>query len=86
MFGRAVLAFLLLPGIVAFGVPVLVVGPDRVDPGRRLSLARVSYALAVMVAFHLRIVFGEEPWLARRHGDAWARYRADVARWLGRRV
>jgi protein-S-isoprenylcysteine O-methyltransferase Ste14 len=32
------------------------------------------YALAVMAAFHLRVVLGEEPWLERTHGDAWARY------------
>jgi protein-S-isoprenylcysteine O-methyltransferase Ste14 len=40
------------------------------------------YALAVVVAFHLRVVFGEEPWLARTHGEAWQRYRAQVPRWL----
>jgi protein-S-isoprenylcysteine O-methyltransferase Ste14 len=41
------------------------------------------YALVVMVVFHLRVVFGEEPWLARRHGEQWVRYRARVPRWLG---
>jgi protein-S-isoprenylcysteine O-methyltransferase Ste14 len=41
------------------------------------------YALAVGVAFHLRVVFGEEPWLARTHGEKWARYAAEVPRWLG---
>ena len=40
------------------------------------------YAAAVMVAFHLRVVFGEEPWLARTHGEAWAQYRAQVPRWV----
>jgi len=98
-----VLAFLLLPGIVAFGVPALLVGADRfdrLDPTGLIlfllilwgwaagfqSRAHAFYALAVMAAFHLRVVFGEEPWLARTHGDAWTRYRADVPRWLGRRV
>ena len=149
MFGRAVLAFLLLPGVVAFGVPALLVGADRFDrlhpasfilllpgilgllwcvwsfytegrgtlapwsPPRHLvvtglyrysrnpmyvsvvlilwgwtlgfaSRALAIYTLAVMAAFHLRVVFGEEPWLARTHGDAWARYRARVPRWIGR--
>jgi protein-S-isoprenylcysteine O-methyltransferase Ste14 len=42
------------------------------------------YAGLVAVAFHLRVVLGEEPWLARRHGEAWARYRARVPRWLVR--
>ena len=43
------------------------------------------YALVVMLAFHLRVVFGEEPWLARTHGDEWVRYKAQVPRWLGGR-
>ncbi len=42
----------------------------------------LAYALAVMLAFHLRVVFGEEPWLARTHGDAWKRYAARVRRWF----
>jgi protein-S-isoprenylcysteine O-methyltransferase Ste14 len=41
------------------------------------------YALAVMVLFHLRVVFGEEPWLARTHREQWAWYKATVPRWLG---
>jgi len=44
------------------------------------------YAAAVAVAFHLRVVFGEEPWLARRYGDEWVRYKARVPRWLGLRA
>jgi protein-S-isoprenylcysteine O-methyltransferase Ste14 len=40
------------------------------------------YALLVMLAFHVRVVYGEEPWLARTHGAAWERYRAQVPRWL----
>jgi len=35
-----------------------------------------------MLAFHLRVVFGEEPWLERTHGAAWRDYRARVRRWL----
>ena len=42
------------------------------------------YALAVTIGFHLRVVFGEEPWLARRYGGRWAEYKARVPRWLGR--
>ena len=44
----------------------------------------VVYAAAVAAAFHLRVVFGEEPWLAQTHGDRWSRYRADVPRWFAR--
>ena len=43
------------------------------------------YALAVGVAFHLRVVFGEEPWLAQTFGEEWARYKAQVPRWLALR-
>ena len=42
------------------------------------------YTIAMMLAFHLRVVFGEEPWLARRYGRGWERYAARVPRWLGR--
>ena len=148
MFGRAVVAFLVLPGTIGFLVPFFLLRPD--PPGRAfhdtalvpltvgtfmllwcvrdfyvagkgtlapwspprnlvvVGLYRLSrnpmyvavslvllgwaiayqsqllliYALAIMVAFHLRVVFGEEPWLARTHGVAWQRYRAQVPRWL----
>lgn len=49
------------------------------------SMALAWYAGAVAVAFHLRVVLGEEPWLARVHGPAWQRYAGTVNRWLGRR-
>jgi len=48
------------------------------------STALALYAAAVVTAFHLRIVLGEEPWLARTHGAAWATYTARVPRWIGR--
>lgn len=41
------------------------------------------YALAVAVAFHLRVLLHEEPWLAREHGEKWTQYRARVPRWFG---
>lgn len=148
LFWRALLAFLALPGIVAFLVPWLLVrNPSGAagfhplgllplaigailllwcvrdfyvagkgtlapwSPPRRLVVAglyRYSrnpmyvsvgiillgwaatfgssriliYALIVIVAFHLRVVLGEEPWLARTHGSAWEEYRARVPRWL----
>jgi protein-S-isoprenylcysteine O-methyltransferase Ste14 len=46
------------------------------------SLRLSVYAAAVVLMFHLRVVFGEEPWLARRYGEEWERYRARVPRWL----
>jgi protein-S-isoprenylcysteine O-methyltransferase Ste14 len=145
LFWKALLAFLVLPGTVAFAVPLLLLKPaaplsvpggilagagavlllwcvrDFYVAGRGTlapwspphtlvvtGLYRVSrnpmyiavililsgwavgfgsralaiYALAVMLAFHLRVVFGEEPWLARTFGAEWERYKARVPRWL----
>lgn len=40
------------------------------------------YAAAVAIAFHLRIVFSEEPQLAQSHARDWPRYAARVPRWF----
>ena len=40
------------------------------------------YAVAVAVGFHLRVVFGEEPWLSRTHGAEWEKYVSRVPRWF----
>ena len=145
LFLRALTAFLILPGTVAFlvpwslhsrgarihaaGVPLLCGGAllllwcvrDFYVTGRgslapwappvrlvRVGLYRISrnpmyvavlcilagwalafasrtlwlYAGTVALGFHLRVVFGEEPWLARTHGEEWLAYRARVPRWL----
>lgn len=150
LLARAVLAFLVLPGTVAFLIPWLLVAPGQsgrfVDarglvpfvlgivlllwcvldfyvagrgtlapwsPPRHLvatglyrfsrnpmyiavvlvlwgwalgsgSRAIAVYALLIMLAFHLRVILGEEPWLARTHGKEWVRYKARVPRWFGR--
>jgi protein-S-isoprenylcysteine O-methyltransferase Ste14 len=42
-----------------------------------------TYAAFVAVAFHLRVVLFEEPWLARTHGTEFTEYQARVPRWLG---
>jgi protein-S-isoprenylcysteine O-methyltransferase Ste14 len=147
LFWKALLAFLVLPGVVAFLVPLTVLHPRPPvvlhplglvplllgvvlllatvrefyvagrgtlapwSPPEQLvttGLYRVSrnpmyvavvlilfgwaalfrsspllvYALVIAVGFHLRVIFGEEPWLARTHGDRWLRYEARVPRWL----
>ena len=41
------------------------------------------YAVAILLAFHLRVLLHEEPFLHRTHGADWLRYRAQVPRWLG---
>jgi protein-S-isoprenylcysteine O-methyltransferase Ste14 len=42
-----------------------------------------AYAAVVALAFHLRVVTHEEPWLARTFGADWLAYRAHVPRWIG---
>jgi protein-S-isoprenylcysteine O-methyltransferase Ste14 len=151
LLARAMLAFLVLPGVVAFLVPLLLLAPGDLSsfsnalgliplglgvvlllwcvrefyvvgggtlapwaPPHELvvtGLYRFSrnpmyiaillvlwgwalgfrswplavYAVAVMLAFHLRVVLHEEPWLARTHGNRWMHYKAHVPRWLGLR-
>lgn len=46
------------------------------------SYGLLGYTLAVVIAFHLRVVLSEEPWLARMHGSAWQQYTRHVRRWL----
>lgn len=46
------------------------------------SRGLLGYALGVAIAFHLRVVWGEEPWLARKHGEPWQQYKQRVPRWL----
>jgi protein-S-isoprenylcysteine O-methyltransferase Ste14 len=46
------------------------------------SQGLLLYALVIVAAFHLRVVLGEEPWLARTHGEQWTRYATRVPRWF----
>jgi protein-S-isoprenylcysteine O-methyltransferase Ste14 len=46
------------------------------------SIGLFIYTLVVATAFHLRVVWGEEPWLARTHGVRWEQYVARVPRWF----
>ncbi len=46
------------------------------------SMSLLAYALVVVAAFHLRVVLGEEPWLARTHGSDWEQYARRVPRWF----
>jgi len=147
MFIRALIAFLALPGIVAFAIPaawvraadaplvhpaglgLLIVGAAALlwcvrdfyvqgkgtlapwSPPARLVIVGlyrftrnpmyvavtlvllgwavsfamaglVTYAIIVAIAFELRVVFGEEPWLAERHGPQWTEYARRVPRWF----
>jgi protein-S-isoprenylcysteine O-methyltransferase Ste14 len=42
-----------------------------------------EYAAGVAIAFHLRVVLSEEPFLARAHGAEWTAYRGRVRQWFG---
>ena len=46
------------------------------------SLTLMVYSALVLLAFHIRIIVGEEPWLKRTFGADWESYRARVPRWL----
>jgi protein-S-isoprenylcysteine O-methyltransferase Ste14 len=46
------------------------------------SIDLFCYGLVVVTAFHLRVVLGEEPWLARTHGREWEQYASRVPRWF----
>jgi len=46
------------------------------------STALLVYSLGLATAFHLRVLFGEEPWLRRTHGAAWDDYAGRVRRWF----
>lgn len=148
MIWRALLAFIALPGIIAFAIPLFLLRrPDTAfrwialvplaagiglllwcvrefyvagkgtlapwDPPRHLvssGLYRISrnpmylavslivigwaigfssrghfwYALLLMAIFHVRVVFFEEPYLARAHRKDWPDYKARVPRWIFR--
>jgi protein-S-isoprenylcysteine O-methyltransferase Ste14 len=148
VFLRALIAFLLMPGVVAYGIPVASLEISSrthlLHPGGLIPLAAGSLALVwcvrdfyvsgkgtlapwapptelvvvglyrytrnpmyvsvalvligwaasfgqhglwiytvlVAIAFHLRVVLGEEPWLARKHGAQWQDYARKVPRWF----
>ena len=62
------------------GVLTLVAGCAILAGSRALAL----YWLALIVIFHLRVVFFEETWLAKSFPAEWHAYRAAVPRWLPR--
>jgi len=60
------------------GVIVVLLGWAALFRSRTL----LGYALAVAIAFHLRVQSSEEPWARRTFGADWEDYRARVPRWL----
>ena len=53
---------------------------------RYRSPAIALYAVGVGLCFHLFVVFYEEPHLQRLFGPAYAAYRAEVRRWLPKKL
>jgi protein-S-isoprenylcysteine O-methyltransferase Ste14 len=49
------------------------------------SQSLAGYTVVLAIAFHLRVVFYEEPRLQKQFGEEWACYIKAVPRWLGRR-
>ncbi len=46
------------------------------------SMGLLAYTILIVVIFHLRIVLGEEPWLAQTYGTEWESYCRRVPRWF----
>jgi protein-S-isoprenylcysteine O-methyltransferase Ste14 len=46
------------------------------------SSTLLIYALIAILAFQLRVLYGEEPWLERRYGAEWQAYKERVPRWF----
>jgi protein-S-isoprenylcysteine O-methyltransferase Ste14 len=93
---RAIAAFVALPGLVAFALPITI-GIFAGRPLRHVGLAagvlglgtvlllwcvREFYLAVVVCAFHVRVLLAEEPWAERRFGEKWQAYRARVPRWV----
>ncbi len=57
---------------------LLIVAGWSIGYGSPMLLGYLFFAAA---AFHLRIVFQEEPWLAERYPKQWPHYAASVQRW-----
>jgi protein-S-isoprenylcysteine O-methyltransferase Ste14 len=49
-----------------------------------MSPILAGYAALLALAFHVRVVTHEEPWLESQFGEDWRRYKAEVARWRPR--
>jgi protein-S-isoprenylcysteine O-methyltransferase Ste14 len=97
MLWRAVVAFLALPFAVGAPETSRFLRPYGVSRNPRYvgvaliligwavlcsSLILTVYAAIVLLAFHIRVIVGEEPWLARTFGADWQSNRSRVPRWL----
>ena len=77
----------LFTSVVAFGIAAMAafLGVIFILTGWALgfrSTPHAYYAVAIAVAFHVRVLVAEEPFLARTHGEEWRTYKSRVPRWL----
>lgn len=89
---RAIAAFMAMPGVVTFALPIWLSArhPMRYVP---LALTVVAlgtlllliYALVTACVFYVRVLLVEECWAAGHFGAEWDTYRARVPRWIGTR-
>lgn len=47
-----------------------------------VSMLVTLYVIVLAIAFHIRVVVHEEPWLASQFGDEWVQYCVSVPRWF----
>lgn len=87
MLFRALAAFVALPGLVAFAIP-LTIGISTDRPMRHQMLAAMPLCFGTILLlwcareFYLRVILFEEPWAARQFGAEWQAYRTKVSRWI----
>jgi hypothetical protein len=91
---RVLGAFLVSPGMVARMIPAIIGMRELNTGGLAVTMMLADWAAgfcsptvaihtgSVIVGFHLRVVFGEDPWLARTHDAAQDEYKRKVPRWL----
>jgi protein-S-isoprenylcysteine O-methyltransferase Ste14 len=78
---------LIVTGLYRFVRNPMYVGVIALILGQALLLANLTlmiYAFCVWAAFHLFVMFYEEPTLGRRYGAEYAAYCAGVRRWIPR--
>lgn len=80
--------FLVAQGLYQFSRNPMYVGVTSILFGEALffkSLSLTFYASLVLLAFHLRIIYYEEPTLKQLFGEAFITYCQRVPRWIGRK-
>jgi protein-S-isoprenylcysteine O-methyltransferase Ste14 len=78
---------LVVVGLYRFTRNPMYIGVLLIVVGARLAFGSPLlkwYFVALVIAFHLRVVLHEEPWLLKKFYSDWDRYREAVPRWFPR--